>query len=203
MSETEYQDTPLHLACRQGHLELVKYLVNEKLIDPVDANKEGETPFHVACETGRLEIVKFLVEKQDCDPMQLQGNRYTTPYASACATGQLDVIRYLTEKRQCDPERKDDRDFCAIDLAILAGKVDILKYFVEKRRCDLRSDTNFLYAVQSGNLETISYIFSIVSSSSHALTIEDEEQLGGLCKVVSIKMSSTNAYNDIRLHNTT
>ena len=65
--------------------------------------------------------------------------------------------------------------------------MDILKYFVEKRGYDLRSDMHLIHAVQSGNPETISYISSIVSSSSHALTIEDEEQLGGLCKVVSIK----------------
>ena len=138
---------------------------------------------------------------------QMQGNKYTTHYASACATGQLDVIRYLTEKRECDPERKDDRGICAIDLAILAGSMDILKYFVEKRGCDLRSDTHLIHAVQSGNPETISYISGIVSSSSHPLTTEDEEQLGELCKVVSIK-NEQYLYNMhtriiIRLHSTT
>ena len=118
----------------------------------------------------------------------MQGNKnFSTPYATACANGKLDVIRYLTEKRRCDPVHNNDRGLCAIDVATVTGNVDVLKYFVEKRGCDLRSNKDLLiFVVRSGNLETINYISSIVSSSSHALTTEGE-QLGELCKVISIK----------------
>ena len=62
--------TPLSLACQEGHLDLVKYLlVNESSIDPVYELNDGRTPLHLACSKGQLDTVKFLIEEKGCDPM--------------------------------------------------------------------------------------------------------------------------------------
>ncbi len=51
-------DTPLSLACANGHLDTVKYLVNEHRCDPGTVNKAGDTPLSLACANGHLDTVK-------------------------------------------------------------------------------------------------------------------------------------------------
>ncbi len=82
-------DTPLSLACTNGHLDTVKYLVNECHCDPRSkhslnifvtqytciiiigtVNKAGDTDtsLFLACANGHLDIVKFLANECHCDP---------------------------------------------------------------------------------------------------------------------------------------
>ena len=50
--------TPLHLAARYGHKEIVEYLV-EKGADVNAKDKEGWTPLHFAAQEGHTEIVEW------------------------------------------------------------------------------------------------------------------------------------------------
>lgn len=52
--------TALHLACRQGHSEVVQWLAEENRADIHAENSNGETPLHVACANDHFEIVKWL-----------------------------------------------------------------------------------------------------------------------------------------------
>ena len=53
--------TPLHLASKQGELDVARYLVeaganvNKKMED-------GRTPLHFASEQGELDVARYLVE---------------------------------------------------------------------------------------------------------------------------------------------
>ena len=49
MSKNVCSDTPLHNACRNGHIEIVLYLIGECLCDPMSKNSEGNTQLHAAC----------------------------------------------------------------------------------------------------------------------------------------------------------
>ena len=56
-------ETPLHEACREGHLDVVLYLVNQKrIVSVVCFNKDGNTPLDLACENGHHNVVDFLME---------------------------------------------------------------------------------------------------------------------------------------------
>ncbi|HEY6438199.1 MAG TPA: ankyrin repeat domain-containing protein, partial [Ignavibacteriaceae bacterium] len=50
--------TPLHRAARYGHLDVVKYLVEQKGADVNAVNKYGYTPLHRAARYGHLDVVK-------------------------------------------------------------------------------------------------------------------------------------------------
>ena len=49
-------DTPLHLVCKNGNLEIVKLLLKQKGIDINMVDKNSDTPLHLVCKNGNLEI---------------------------------------------------------------------------------------------------------------------------------------------------
>ena len=54
---------PLHIACREGHHEVVKVLLKDD-IDTVniESGTNCKTPLHYACEKGDKDIVDLLLE---------------------------------------------------------------------------------------------------------------------------------------------
>jgi ankyrin repeat protein len=51
---------PMHLACIEGHVEIVKLLLDK--VDLEVQNDNGERPIHYACYIDSVEIVKLLVD---------------------------------------------------------------------------------------------------------------------------------------------
>ena len=86
-------DTPLSLACANGHLDNIKYLVNKHHCDPKSkhciystsiaasvhpiyiyintctgsGNKAGDTPLSLAYKGGHMDVVKYLAITHHCD----------------------------------------------------------------------------------------------------------------------------------------
>lgn len=52
----------------KGHLEVVKYLVEEAGCDPIALTRDKATMVHRAARRGHLEVVKYLVEEAGVDP---------------------------------------------------------------------------------------------------------------------------------------
>ena len=59
--------TPLSLAAYYGHVEVVKFLVNEASADVEAKSNAGGTPLSWAADCGNLEIVTFLVKEAGAD----------------------------------------------------------------------------------------------------------------------------------------
>lgn len=56
--------TPLHIACVEGHFLIVQWLTSEKKKANVDAiDRDGWTPLHCACHGDHIEIVDHLIGK--------------------------------------------------------------------------------------------------------------------------------------------
>ena len=53
--------TPLHLACSQGHLQVVKILITLGNGDVNSVAEEHGTPLHCAARAGKVQIVSYLL----------------------------------------------------------------------------------------------------------------------------------------------
>ncbi len=55
--------TPLHYACRNGHLEVVRTLIEKYGANPATKAKQGVTPFQLAVWQNRFDVCRYLVEE--------------------------------------------------------------------------------------------------------------------------------------------
>jgi ankyrin repeat protein len=83
-----------HYACRNGHLNVVHFLV-QKGCDWNVRDNRGYTGFHSACRNGHLNVVQFLVQK-GCD-WNIRNNFGNTGFHLACDNGNLNVVQFLVQ----------------------------------------------------------------------------------------------------------
>ena len=88
------KDSPLHLAARRGHTNVVKALIDDFNCNPNETGFEGRTILHEACLNGHVELAETLIVGFGLDPNITDGGEYT-PLHYAALGGHLSVIRML------------------------------------------------------------------------------------------------------------
>lgn len=121
-----YSELPLRLASREGHLDIVKYLV-ENFDANIHANNEGALLW--ASGNGHLDIVKYLVEYTTSmfarDAVENGANaNYESALITASYNGHLDVVQYLVE-HGADIHVEDD---LPLRLANHYGRTKVAEY---------------------------------------------------------------------------
>lgn len=89
---TERGNKPIHLAALYGHLEIVKYLVQDMKCDPNIPNLDGHRCIHAVVRNGYLEILKYLVEELKCDLNPPCQSEIEPLIHLAVNAGQLEII---------------------------------------------------------------------------------------------------------------
>ena len=85
---------PLHVACSQQSLEIVKLVSNCGASSKTKTT--GDTPLHIACKNSTVEVVKYLIKQHHCDPTAVN-NSDETCLETAVLYGQLDIVKYLID----------------------------------------------------------------------------------------------------------
>jgi ankyrin repeat protein len=152
----KYGNTPLHWAAEKGHLDVVKYLVEEKGADIKAAANNGNTPLYRAARYGNLDVVKYLVEKgANVEAADKYGD---TSLHWAARFGYWDVVKYLVEKG-ADFKAADKDGGTLLHWAARFGNWDVVKYLVEKgadvKAVDKDGDTPLHRAAENGNLDVV------------------------------------------------
>ena len=123
-----------HMACHQGHVDIVKYLVSTcQCSIACQDSKNVDTPLHLACKQRNLCIAEILTTGKDIDTAcQYQNQEGKTVLHYCCRNGWLDVTRTLVEKHHCHPDRWVDNDGeTPLHKACFEGHMDIVMYLVD------------------------------------------------------------------------
>ena len=99
---------PLHLACREGYLPIVEYLIeHDAEIDPLDDDRW--TPLHYACARGHLKIIELLKLKNEDSfrrAVQQKTNTGATCVHLAVQHGNRLSVDYILKQFQDDALRE-------------------------------------------------------------------------------------------------
>ena len=82
--------TPLHMAAKNGHIEICKIIL-EKIVDKNPKDNSDWTPLHKAAGNGHVEVCKLILEKvADKNPHAHNGR---TPLHVSAGEGHFEVIK--------------------------------------------------------------------------------------------------------------
>lgn len=96
----KFQNSPIHFAARDGHLDIVKKLVDLKA-DLNATNVEGNTPLHLSALRDNFPVIKFLINQATIDT-QLKNIDSLTFFTCAVLHCSEITIRYLMHHRIYD-----------------------------------------------------------------------------------------------------
>ncbi|MFW5827586.1 MAG: ankyrin repeat domain-containing protein [Alkalispirochaeta sp.] len=127
VESTDYRDkTPLLMAAEQGHMEIVRYLVEEAEADVNATTPEsrGEvTPLRYAISNEDYEMVRYLVQNgADVNKANRAG---WTPIMTAARTGNREIIGYLLDQG-ADLEARTEDGTTPVRIASNNGWTDIV-----------------------------------------------------------------------------
>ena len=123
-------------ACRCGHLELVKYLME------VGADTGAEDLLHQACNTGyyNLTLIEYLAEE---NPMSIQYKdaQGRTPIFNVCANSHLSILKYLIEEG-ADPQVRDIRGQGLLHVACKNVQIEVIEALLSTFALDPNVEDN-------------------------------------------------------------
>ena len=157
----EHNNTPLHFAALNGHLDIVKLFIEDLKCDPNCNGRLKGTPLHKASQNGHIDIVKYLGDIHHCDPLCPDKNN-NTPLHLAALNGHLDIVKFFIEDLKCDSNCTGRLKRTPLHKASQNGHIDVVKYLVEVQHCDSlcldeERSTPFHRAAANGRLEIVSY----------------------------------------------
>lgn len=162
MGEKTNGATPLLMAARYGHLDLVEYLL-ECCCAPVEVggsvNFDGETiegapPLWAASAAGHLKVVQSLLGHGASVNSTTLTN--STPLRAACFDGHLDIVKYLVEHK-ADLEVANRHGHTCLMISCYKGHKEIAQYLLERgadvNRKSVKGNTALHDCAESGSLE--------------------------------------------------
>ena len=141
-------DAPIHIACKNNKLDILKILLGCQGCDPNHQNAEGNTALHIVCGMGTSKKQQFLevlistpginltlVNKDDIAPGDVVDSDGNTLLHIACAEGYTAVVGLLM-KNGADVLKHNGHGDAPIHIVCKNNKLDILKVLLGWSDCD-------------------------------------------------------------------
>lgn len=152
--------TPLHFACAQGGLPLVKLLLQHGA-DVNATDFADNTPLHGAAFAGKVDIIKALLAKK-ADPNHRNRQR-VTPLFHAAFRGVLPAVEALLDAG-ADMKTADNLGETALHRAATGGHVEVIKILLDRgldvNVRDRQGQTPLHQAAQQGQTEAVKLLLS-------------------------------------------
>lgn len=94
--ETSINLTPLHIAAREGKLEIASLLLNSRVVNTLAVDSRGFTALHFAAAYGHTRVLKLLLEQSGI-PVNACDLEGLTPLVHSVIRAHLEVVQSLLE----------------------------------------------------------------------------------------------------------
>ncbi|XP_046672408.1 ankyrin repeat domain-containing protein 17-like isoform X4 [Homalodisca vitripennis] len=116
--------TPLMEAAQEGHLDLVRYLL-EARADVHAQTQTGDTALTYACENGHTDVADLLIQYGANLEHESEGGR--TPLMKACRAGHLCTVQFLISKSADVNRQTTNNDHTPLSLACAGGHLSVVE----------------------------------------------------------------------------
>ncbi|KAL3880297.1 hypothetical protein ACJMK2_032545 [Sinanodonta woodiana] len=125
---TSQEETLLHMACLEGHLDMTKFLAETypNMLNEVDAHKH--TVAHYATVSGNVAVLSYVLS-HGADPWCITSQEETLLHM-ACLEGHLDMTKFLVETYPNMLNEVDSQKRTVEHYATVSGNVDVLSYLI-------------------------------------------------------------------------
>ncbi|XP_016935686.1 protein fem-1 homolog CG6966 [Drosophila suzukii] len=156
--------TPLVISCRNGHYDIVEYLLtkcraNVEQVGSVSFDGEpieDAPPLWCAAAAGHLGIVKMLVRRGANVNSTTRTN--STPLRAACFDGHYEIVKYLVH-HGADFEVANRHGHTCLMIACYKGHFRIAQYLLslnaDVNRCSVKGNTALHDCAESGSLQIL------------------------------------------------
>ncbi|XP_077297853.1 uncharacterized protein LOC143919416 [Arctopsyche grandis] len=152
-----FNDSPLHNACREGNINVVEFLV-KKGADVNCKNTSKQTPLHLAAMRGYEKVVKYLIENRATMEKDKSNDN---PIDVAVFHGNISIVeilipnnndKYLIHARFNNAIRKEHIDECK---NIIQSLEETHPYWLESM---FKENNSLSVAVKYSNVSTLEYL---------------------------------------------
>ncbi|KAH9304512.1 hypothetical protein KI387_008916 [Taxus chinensis] len=170
-------NTVLHIAAREGHLDIVRWILNIKGCNSKARNADENTPLHEAAKCGNEEVIRILLRDSKC-PSSKRNQFGETALIIASQNGHVEAVRLLLEATPWFMILwpRNDHQTC-LHVAAYEGHLDIVKLILRWRSCwdllhyiclipDVHGATPLHSAVHGGHMEVVHEITKMEMSLS-------------------------------------
>ncbi|XP_046762976.1 ankyrin repeat domain-containing protein 16 isoform X3 [Gallus gallus] len=174
-----------HIASREGHLEVLQYLL---AVFPSSWDTEStirRTPLHTAAMHGCFDAVGLLLERCHYKP-DSRDNCGVTPFMDAIQNGHVNIARLLLEKHQACPTAVDALGAQPLHRAAVTAQDEAIQFLVSELGVDVNGRATALqltalhYAAKEGHMCTIQTLLSL-GANIHAKDGKGRSALHAAC----------------------
>ncbi|XP_034251058.1 ankyrin repeat domain-containing protein 17 isoform X2 [Thrips palmi] len=120
--------TPLMEAAQEGHLELVKYLLDQNA-NVTAQTQTGDTALTYACENGHTDVADLLLQYGSDLEHESEGGR--TPLMKACRAGHQCTVKFLIQKGADVNRQSTNNDHTPLSLASAGGHLAVVQLLLQ------------------------------------------------------------------------
>ena len=121
--------TPLHLACLNGRIEVVRVHKDQLFLLHEKQNAQGNTPLHLACTGGSIDIVELLIHNKA--HKTATNKQKEMPLHIAVHCGHVPIAQFLLNLK-VPTECRTLEGHTPLHYAARKNNIDIIKLLVEK-----------------------------------------------------------------------
>ncbi|XP_071104740.1 ankyrin-3-like [Haliotis cracherodii] len=160
----EDDNTILHLACKEGNVEIVKHILSQKIIDIESRGENENTPLMFAVQFGNMEVFSFLMKKgANISNLDEDGGNILH---FSCRRGNIEILNYILKRNLVDINSEMDDGMTPLLLTAKLGKKQLFQLLIERGAYEAKThDSKELlnYACEGGDVEIMERVLNLTN----------------------------------------
>ncbi|XP_052187727.1 ankyrin repeat-containing protein At5g02620-like [Diospyros lotus] len=168
----------LHIAAKQGDLEVVKVLMEAHPELSMTVDMTNTTALHTAATQGHFEVVNFFLESESSLATIARSNGKTALH-SAARNGHLEVVKALLSKEPEIATRTDKKGQTALHMAVKGLSHQVVQELIKADPClvnmvDTKGNTTLHIAARKGRAEIVKLLLEHSNTDTKAVNRSNE-----------------------------